>query len=204
MEILNLDEYETVARDLLPPMAFDFIAGGADDEITLRDNRAAFARLRLRPRVLAGVGTRNLETTVLGQRISFPVGVAPVAFHQLAHPDGELATARAAGAAGTLMCVSTAANYSLEDVAAAAGGPLWFQLYWYKDRGLTEALVDRARAAGYQALLLTADTPLIGRRERDIRNRFTLPPGLGWKNLEAVALRDFPQNVPGSGLAAYV
>src|SRR5690348_13887892 len=111
MELLNLGEYEEAARAILPQMAFDYIAGGADDEITVRENRAAFARLRLRPRVLAGVGTRDLSTRLLGQRISFPVLVAPVAFHQLATPAGEPATAQAAGAAETIMCASTASNY---------------------------------------------------------------------------------------------
>ena len=204
MELLNLAEYEDAARAVLPAMAFDYIAGGADDEVTLRENCAAFARLRLRPRILAGVGERDLRTTVLGQAMSFPVGIAPMAFHQLATPDGELATARAAGTAGTLMCASTASNYSLEEIAAVAGGPLWFQLYCYKDRGLTRSLVERARAAGYGALVLTADTPLVGRRERDIRNRFTMPPGMGWKNVEQAGLRDLPQNSAGSALAAYV
>jgi 4-hydroxymandelate oxidase len=204
MELLNLGEYEEAARAVLSQMAFDYIAGGADDEITVGENRAAFARLRLRPRILAGVGTRDLSTTLLGQRISFPVLVAPVAFHQLATPEGEPATARAAGAAETIMCASTASNYSMEAIAAAARGPLWFQLYCYKDRGLTQHLVERARAAGYRALVLTADTPLVGRRERDIRNRFTMPPGMGWKNVETAGLRDLPQDVAGSGLAAYV
>jgi 4-hydroxymandelate oxidase len=204
MELLNLAEYEAAARNILPQMAFDYIDGGADDEVTLRENRAAFARLRLRPRILAGVGTRDLRVTLFDQTLSFPVLVAPMAFHQLATPDGELATARAAGAAGTIMCVSTAANYSLEAVAGAATGPLWFQLYCYKDRELTRNLVDRAQAAGYGALVLTADTPMVGRRERDIRNRFTLPPGTGWKNVEAFGKRDLPQDVAGSGLAAYV
>ncbi|HUS17652.1 MAG TPA: alpha-hydroxy acid oxidase [Chloroflexia bacterium] len=204
MNLLNLDEYEAAAREVLSQMAFDYIAGGADDEVTIRENRAAFARLRLRPRVLAGVGTRDLQVTVLGQPIAFPVMVAPVAFHQLATPEGECATARAAGEAGTIMCVSTAANYSLEDVATVAGGPLWFQLYCYKDRAITRALVERAAAAGYRALVLTADTPVIGRRERDIRNRFTLPPGMGWKNAETFGKRDLPQDAAGSGLAAYI
>jgi 4-hydroxymandelate oxidase len=204
MELLNLAEYEAAARNSLPQMAFDYIDGGADDEVTLRENRAAFARLRLRPRILAGAGTRDLRATLFDQTISFPVLVAPMAFHQLVTPDGELATARAAGAVGTIMCVSTAANYRLEDVAAAATGPLWFQLYCYKDRELTRNLVDRADVAGYRALVLTADTPMVGRRERDIRNRFTLPPGTGWKNVEAFGKRDLPQDVAGSGLAAYV
>ncbi|MGI8588248.1 MAG: alpha-hydroxy acid oxidase [Chloroflexia bacterium] len=204
MRLLNLTEYEAAARAVLPQMAFDYIAGGADDEVTLRENREAFGRLRLRPSVLAGVGERDARVSVLGQEISFPVMVAPVAFHRLAAPEGELATARAAGAVGTAMCVSTASNYTLEEVADVASGPLFFQLYCYKDRGLTQSLVDRAREAGYRAVMLTADTPLSGRRERDIRNRFTLPPGLGWKNTEGWGKRDLPQHAEGSGLADYI
>jgi 4-hydroxymandelate oxidase len=204
MELLNLGEYEAAARAVLPQMAFDYIAGGADDEVTVAANRAALGRLRLRPRMLAGSGAPDLRVTVCGIALPMPVMVAPMAFHQLVTPEGEIATARAAGAAGALLCVSTAANYSLEDVAAAAAGPLWFQLYCYKDRGLTASLVERARAAGYRAIVLTADTPMVGRRERDIRNRFTLPPGMGWKNAERAGLRDLPQDVAGSGLAAYV
>ncbi len=204
MDLLNLDEYEAAAQVVLPQMAYDYIAGGAEDEITVRENRAAFGRLRLRPRMLAGVGTRDLTTTVLGRRLAFPIGVAPVAFHCLATPAGELATARAAGSLGTLMCASTASNYSMEDIATAATGPLFFQLYCYRDRGLTRTLIERARAAGYQAILLTADTPLIGKRERDTRNRFTLPPGLGWKNAEGFGKRDLPQDTDGSALLAYI
>ena len=204
MDLLNLTEYETAARSVLSQMAYDYIAGGAEDEITVRENHAAFARLRLRPRILAGVGTRDLTTTVLGRQWAFPIGVAPVAFHCLATPAGEVATAHAAGSLGTLMCASTASNYSMEDIADATDGPRFFQLYCYKDRGITLALVQRARAAGYEAIVLTADTPLIGKRERDTRNRFTLPPGLGWKNAEAFGKRDLPQDADGSALLAYI
>ena len=203
MELLNLDDYEAAARNILPQLAYDYIAGGADDEITLRDNRAAFARVRLRPRMLAGAASRQLETTLLGQTMSFPVAIAPVAFQQLATPEGELATARAAGTAGTLMCVSTVSTYTLEEIAAAATGPLWFQLYCYKDRAVTENLVARARAAGYRALVLTADLPLLGRRERDIRNRFSLPAGMSARNMEGIARHQLPQDTAGSGLASY-
>ena len=133
-----------------------------------------------------------------------PVIVAPTAFHKLAHPDGEVATARAAGAAGTLMILSTLSTTSIEDVMAAATGPVWFQLYVYKDRGATKALVERAEAAGCSALALTVDAQIWGRRERDVRNRFQLPAGLSVKNLMPAGQEAFPANAQGSGLAAYV
>lgn len=188
MEPVNIFEYEALARERLSAMAYDFIAGGADDEVTVRDNRAAFDRLRLRPRVLVAVGTRDLTTTVLGQQISFPVLVAPTGLQCLAHPDGELATARAAGAAGTIMVLSTSSNYSIEEVAAVASGPLWFQLYCYRDRGITKMLVERAQAAGFRALCVTVDAPVLGNRERDKRSGFTLPPGLERGNLHGIDL----------------
>src|SRR5689334_8023157 len=147
MAFVNLDDYEAAAREILPKMAYDYLAGGAYDEQTLRDNRASFGRWRLRPRILAGVGERDLSTEVMGHSLSFPLMLGPTAMHQLAHPDGELATARAAGSAGVLFCASTFATYSMEEIAVAASGPRWFQLYWYKDHGLTESLIERAVAS---------------------------------------------------------
>src|SRR5882724_4631681 len=189
MNPINLDDYEQLAKERLPEMVFDYYFGGAGDELTVRENRLAWQRLRLRPRVLVDVGTRELGTTVLGQPISFPVMTAPCAFNALAHPEGECAVARAATAAGIVQIVSTAGTYSLEEVAAAAPeGIRWFQLYCYRDREVTRWLVERAVAAGYRALCLTVDAPLVGRRERDTRNRFGLPPGMTWKNLERVGL----------------
>jgi 4-hydroxymandelate oxidase len=167
----------------MDPAAYDYFAGGADGELTLADNRRAFDRYALRPRVLVGVDAVDTSTTVLGARLALPVVLAPTAFNKLAHPDGELAAARAAGAAGTVMCCSTIASTSLEDVAAAATAPLWFQLYVYRDRRVTEDLIRRAEGAGYQALVLTVDTPRLGRRERDVRNRFALPEGVSIANL---------------------
>lgn len=204
LDVLNLDELEGLARARLPRMAFDYIAGGADDEWTLRENRAAFERLQLIPRVLVDVANRDLATTILGTRVSMPVLVAPMAFHALAHTDGELATARAAASAGTIMIASTASNYSMEEIAASAGGPRWFQLYIYRDRELTRSLVERAAAAGYAALCLTVDAPLIGRRWRDIRNRFSLPLGLTMGNFSSRATADVPEAERESGLSAYV
>jgi 4-hydroxymandelate oxidase len=150
------------------------------------------------------VSRRELATTLLGERLAMPIAVAPTAFHRLAHDDGELATVRGAGDAGTLFILSTLSNTAIEDVVAAATGPVWFQLYVYKDRGATHALVQRAEAAGARALVVTVDAPLLGRRERDVRNGFALPPGLEIANLHAAGYARLPRASAESGLAAYV
>lgn len=204
MDLLNLEEFAREANLRLPQMVSDYYEGGADDEITVRENRLAWQRLALRPRVLVDVSHCDLTTTVLGTPVSFPVLTAPCGFNALAHPSGELAVARAVTSAGTLQIVSTAATYSLEEVAAATPGPRWFQLYCYKDRGVTRALVERAVAAGYRALCLTVDAAFVGHRERDIRNAFGLPPGLRWKNLESVGLDRMDAGGDGSALARYI
>ncbi len=182
MRPINVSEYEPLAKERLEPGAYDYFAGGAEDELTLRENRAAFARIKLRPRALVDVSRVELATTALNTPISMPILVAPMAYQRMATPEGELATARAAGACGTIMAVSTLATATLEEVAAAATGPLWFQLYVYKDRAVSESLVRRAEAAGYRALVLTVDTPLLGRREADERNGFGLPAHLRMAN----------------------
>src|SRR5262245_51261633 len=135
--LLNVDDYERAARERLEVSIYDYIAGGAWDEVTLRENRTAYDRWRFRPRFMVNVEKRDLSVNILGDMLSFPIGVAPSAFHQLMHKEGELATVRAAGAAGTVMCLSVMATTTLEDVAAAASGPLWLQMYIFKDRGLT-------------------------------------------------------------------
>jgi 4-hydroxymandelate oxidase len=163
-------------------MVYDYYAGGSEDEQTLDGNRAAFREVFLRPRALVGVGRVDTSTSVLGTPVSMPVLIAPTAYHRLAHKEGELATTRAAGAAGTLMVASTIATYSLEEIAGAATGPTWFQLYVQPDRSISRDLAQRAEAAGYRALCLTVDTPQLGRRERDVRNRFALPPGIVMAN----------------------
>ncbi len=201
-EPINLFDFEKLAESRVGRAAWDYYASGAGDEITLRDNHAAYDRIRLRYRVLRDVSQRDLSATVLDQRVSMPVLIAPTAFHGLACPDGELATARAAGAAGTIMMLSTLSNTALEDVAQAAAGPLWFQLYIYKDRGATADLVERAGAAGFGAIVLTVDAPVLGKRERDIRNRFALPPDLAVQNLAPAGMGAIPPS-QGSGLAAY-
>ncbi len=171
----------------------------------MRDNRRGWQAWRFRPRVLVDVATRDLSTTLLGRKVAMPVLTAPCAFNALAHVDGELAVARAATAAGIVQVVSTAGTYSLEEVAAAAPeGLRWFQLYCYRDREVTRWLVERAVAAGYQALCLTVDAPLVGRRERDARNRFGLPHGMTWKNLQGVGLDRMEAVDEGSALVHYI
>lgn len=203
MEVVNLHELEALARARLPQVTWDYFASGADDESCVRRNVDAFARLVLHYRVLVDVSHRELATTVLGEPIAMPIVVAPTAFHRLAHKDGELAAVRGAGDAGTIFILSTLSTTAVEDVVAAANGPVWFQLYVYKDRGATEALVRRVEAAGCRALVLTVDAPLLGRRERDVRNRFVLPPHLAIENLHAAGYAKLPAT-DGSGLAAYV
>lgn len=204
MNPVNLLAVETLARRGLSQGTADYFAGGADDEVSLRANREAWERLYLRPRCLVDVSHIDMGTTAMGTRIPFPVIVAPTGFQQLAHPEGERAMARGTAAAGTIMTLSTFSTVAMEEVQAAAGGPKWFQLYVHKDRGLTRNLVQRAEACGFQALMLTVDVPMIGRRERDIRNEFVLPPEM------RVANFDFAESdalhTPGadSGLSTFV
>jgi 4-hydroxymandelate oxidase len=219
--LLNLFEYETRATEHLSQMALDYYAGGAWDEVTLRDNREAYDHIKLRPRMLVDVLNRSTRTTVLGQSLSMPILIAPMAFQCLAHPEGEVATARAALALGTSMVVSTLATKSLEDVADGANqwrqenqevieqqeelasNNFWFQLYVHRDRGLTQALVERAQTAGYQAICLTVDSPVIGRREKDMRNQFTLPTEMSLANLTTLKDLKIPERFGESGLFAY-
>ncbi|MFJ2884995.1 alpha-hydroxy acid oxidase [Streptomyces sp. NPDC087305] len=187
-------DFETAARAELDPVYADFIAGGARDEITVRANEAAFGRLQLLPRVLRGSAVRELGISLLGSRASLPVLISPTAFHKLVDPEGELATARAAAAAGAIMIVamaSTVAVGEIADAARAAGDDptLWFQLYIQPDLDITETLVRRATDAGCTALVVTVDSPVLGAGERNRRNGFhDLPPGLRCENL--VDLRD--------------
>lgn len=208
---INLAELEAAALTALSPMARDYYAGGARDELTLGWNRRAWDAIALHYRVLVDVATRDPSTTVLGQRITLPVMLAPTAFHMLAHPDGERATARAAAAAGTGMICSTLGTVALEHIAAArpadTEAPLWFQLYVYRDRAIPHALVERAEAAGCSALVLTVDAAEIGTRERDAKNRFALPAGMTVANLAGTgkaALGPGGDGAAGSGLSAYV
>jgi 4-hydroxymandelate oxidase len=175
---VTVDDFEPVARELLPKDVYDYYAGGAGDEWTLGENRAAFDRWVIRPRMLTGAGERDLSTEVLGTRVAFPILVAPWAYQRLAHPDGELATARACADAGTIMVVSSTTVDYLEDVATASSGPKWWQLYLFSDRGVTTDMLHRVVAAGYGAVCFTVDLPVVGFRHRDTRNAFVMPLGL--------------------------
>ena len=186
-EPLNVFDFERLAEVALEPGAFGYFAGGAGDEHTLRENVAAYERLRLRPRVLVDVGAASPATTVLGTPVSMPLLVAPTAFHRIAHPDGEAGTARAAAAARTIMCLSTLATATPAEVAAAApGAPRWFQLYVFRDRGVTRALVEQAVESGFGAIVLTVDAPRLGRRERDLRTAFVIPDEIVVPSVAAV------------------
>jgi L-lactate dehydrogenase (cytochrome) len=179
---LTIDDLRRLARRRLPRAVFDFVEGGAGDERTVTRNRAAFERLLFRPRVFVDVSKREQATVVLGERVSTPVLVSPTGMAGLCWPKGEVAAARAAQDAGTIYTLSTHSSCSIEEVAAGAPGPLWFQLYVWQNRDLTRSFVDRARAAGYRALVLTVDVPIISRRERDLRNGFTIPPRITVRN----------------------
>jgi isopentenyl diphosphate isomerase/L-lactate dehydrogenase-like FMN-dependent dehydrogenase len=187
-EPVNVGDFERLAEEALEPGPHGYFAGGAGDERTLRENVAAFERVRLLPRMLVDVDDVTTATTVLGTEISMPILVAPVAFQRMAHPDGEPGMARAAAAAGTIMCLSSLATARPGEVAAAGGdGHRWFQLYCFRDRGVTHALAEEAVAAGYEAIALTVDAPRAGRRERDLRAGFTLPPEISAPGVEAAA-----------------
>lgn len=204
MTFLNLHEVERLARECLTPQTFDYFAGGANDEVTLHANRRAFEELAIRYRVLVDVSRRELGTTLFGRAVPAPLVVAPMAFQRLAHPGGEVATARAAASLGVPMTLSTFATQSLEEVRAGADGPLWFQLYVHQDRGITRDLVARVAAAGFDALVLTVDVPEIGRRERDERNEFRLSADLRVANFTPSTSAPLQGEAPGSGLANFI
>ena len=178
-EAVNIDDLRRLARRRLPNGVFNYIDGGAEDEVTMQANRAAFRRWNFAPRVLRDMSRVDTSATLLGRRLPFPLVLAPAGFTRMPDPDGELAVARAAARAGIPYCLSTVATRSIEEVAAAADGCHWFQLYPLRDRELTRDLVQRAADAGYQAMMPTVDMAVSGRRERDVRRGFTLPPQIG-------------------------
>jgi L-lactate dehydrogenase (cytochrome) len=181
--IVTIEDLRRSARRRLPRAVFDFIDGGAEDESTLRANRSAFQRVTFRPRVLVDVSKRDLSTTVLGASLTAPIILAPTGLAGLIAPRGEILAARAAVRRGLGFTLSTHSMTSIEELAEAVPGPKWFQLYVVRDREVTRSLIDRARAAGYTGLCLTADVPVIGQRERDIRNGFTIPPRVTLQNV---------------------
>jgi 4-hydroxymandelate oxidase len=195
--LLTTDDYQVAARRRLPPPVWDYLAGGSGAEATLAANRAAFDRLALRPRVLVDVSRCDPAVELLGTRLAAPIGVAPMAYHRLAHPDGEVATARAAGRTGLLLVVSPFASRTVEEIAAAADGPLWLQLYWLRQRGVLVDLLARAEATGYRAVMLTVDTPRVGRRMRDLRNGFALPPGVAAASIDPAVMAGTDRGRPG-------
>ena len=176
---VTVDDLRRVAKRRLPGGVFDYIDGGAEDERTMARNSDAFAELEFRPNVLRDVSEIDTSTTLLGKHISLPLVLAPTGYSRIAHSQGELSVARAAARAGLPYSLSTMSTRSIEEVAAVSSGPKWFQVYTWKDRGLVRELVERARAADYEALWLTVDTAVLGRRERDVRNGYTFPPQLG-------------------------
>jgi isopentenyl diphosphate isomerase/L-lactate dehydrogenase-like FMN-dependent dehydrogenase len=209
VEPINVWDYERLAEQKLDANAHAYFAGGAGDEVTLRENVAAFERRKLRPRVLVDVGTVTTSTTVLGEEIALPVLIAPLAMQRMAHPDGEEATARAAAAAGTIMCLSSAATSPPKELT---DGRRWFQVYVWRSREKTEALIEEAVASGYSALVLTVDVPYLGRRERDVRVDFKVPEHLtvqgelfgegfdatmSWRDLEWLAGYGLPVVIKG-------
>lgn len=202
--ILNLIEWEERARQVLPVMAYDYFAAGSSDEVTLQRNRSVFNEILMRPKMLHDISYRDLTVTVLGQTLSMPILIAPMAFQGMAHEEGEVATARAAKALNTIMALSTLSNHSIEEVGQAAPHHMWFQLYVYKDREITKELVNRAYAAGYKALVLTVDSPILGRRERDLRNGFHLPEHLCAINLAGQGLSDIGKAGNHSALASHI
>jgi isopentenyl diphosphate isomerase/L-lactate dehydrogenase-like FMN-dependent dehydrogenase len=185
-EMINVADFEPLAAEKLDAPASGYFFGGACDEVTLAENAAAWSRRRLRPRVLAGYKDWGTRATVLGGEVAAPILVAPVAYQRLVDEGGEIAMARAAAAAGTVMCVSTLATTLPAEIAAAApGGRRWFQLYSFRDEGVTRALMDEAIGAGFEAIVVTVDAPRGGRRERDLRTGFKLPEGLGVPAVQA-------------------
>ena len=182
-QALNIAELRRLARRRLPRGVFGYIDGGAEDEVTLRANTAAYRRRWFAARVLRDMSAVDTGVTLLGQPLPIPLVLAPTGFTRIADPQGELAVARAAARAGLPYCLSTMSTRSIEEVAAVTGGQLWFQLYLQRDRGVVRELVQRARAAGYAVLMPTVDVASLGRRERDVRHGFTLPPQLEWRTL---------------------
>ncbi|XP_071901296.1 peroxisomal (S)-2-hydroxyacid oxidase GLO4-like isoform X1 [Coffea arabica] len=198
-EPVNVTEFQELARQALPKMYYDYYAGGAEDQYTLKENVEAFHRINILPRVLVDVGKIDISTSILGYRTSAPLMIAPTGMHKLAHPEGEVATARAAAACDTIMAVSFSSSCPLEEVASSCNAIRFFQLYVYKRRDISALLVQRAERSGFKAVILTADTPRLGRREADIKNKMIAPP---LRNFDGLISTDVVTD-KGSNLAAY-
>lgn len=202
MTWVGLAELEAEARRLVTPVISDYIAGGSDDETTRQNNERAFARIGLMPRVLTGSGKPDLTVEILGQKLSMPVFLAPTAFHKLVHHEGELATARAARAADTILIAAMAGTVRVQDVAPETDGRCWFQMYLQPDRAISEDLVHRAEEAGCKALVITVDSAVFGRRDRDVRNGFRdLPAGLICENMRPPEVHETESRVRSIGFS---
>jgi 4-hydroxymandelate oxidase len=198
-ELASLGDFEEMAKTKLPHMAWEFFNGAVADEITMRWNKEAYQKIRLKPRILVDVSKLDTRVALFGQEHAFPILLAPTAYHKLAHPEGELATARGAGAANATLIVSTVATTSIEDIAGVAKSPLWFQLYVQQDKGFTKSLVERAEAAGCKAICLTVDTPISGARNREQRAGFTLAPNLERPNLKGLKIHGVDASTAAEG-----
>ncbi|XP_056162835.1 peroxisomal (S)-2-hydroxyacid oxidase GLO4-like isoform X2 [Syzygium oleosum] len=196
---VNVNEYQELARQALPKMYYDFFAGGAEDQYTLKENVEAFRRITFRPRILIDVSKISLSTTILGYNVAAPIMIAPTARHKLAHPEGEVATARAAAACNVIMILSCSSMCTVEEVASSCDAIRFFQLYVYKRRDITAQLVQRAERSGYKAIVLTVDVPRLGRREADIKNKMVSPQ---LKNFEGLLSTQVVSDV-GSSLRAF-
>jgi 4-hydroxymandelate oxidase len=197
--LVNVDDYAEAARRRLDAAPYGYVVGGAGDERTLRANFAAYEKWELRPRVLVDVGSVTTATSVLGTEVAMPLLVAPTAFQRLIHPDAEVGMARAAASAGTVMTLSTLSSVSPAELASGApGGAKWFQLYWSRDRGFTQELIEAVGDAGFTALVLTVDLPVAGRRERDVRAAFALPDDLPLPNIPLALRREDFQSALGA------
>ena len=198
MEPLNVRDYEALARAKMEETAWDYFAGGVEDEFSVTENETAFRQVKLRPRMLVDVTQRDLSTAVVGTPLAFPVILAPTTYQRLAHPDAEMAVARAAAALGVVPCLGTGNHFSIEEIAAEVKSPLWFQPYWYGNRTIIERLVRRAEDAGCRALVATVDASYAGRRERQLRRKLIVPPDIEQRNLVGIGLEEHPVTLPGA------
>ena len=202
--VVSLDDYEVLAKERVEAGAWAYLSGASADEVTLRDNRAAFERIKLCPRIFRDLSAASTSVTLFGREYAHPVFVAPTAFHRMFHPEGEMATVLGASAMEACLTVSTQASTAMEDIAREATVAPWFQLYIQPDRGFTAELVKRVEAAGYAALVLTADAPLTGVRNREQRAMFRVPPGIEGVNLRGMKSVPPADRVFGSELLATV
>lgn len=182
-EPVNINEFQDLAKQALPKMAYDYFAGGAEDEYKLKENVEAFKRISIHPRVLVDVSIIDMSTTILGYKISSPIMIAPTGSQKLAHPEGEVATARAAAGCETIMVMSFSSSFSVEEVASSCNAVCFFQLYVFKSRDVSALLVQRAERSGFKAIVVTVDNPRLGRREADIKNKLILPPKANLRGL---------------------